>query len=568
MTIRSMPWAPIGLGLLATTLAAPTFAADAAAGKATFKQQCALCHTAEPGDNGGAQGPDLSGVFGRRAASDSRFSYTAALKGSGLSWDGATLDRFLASPTTAVPGSSMVIPLASASDRANVIAYFQSVANVASAGSASTSGSGAASTSRSVADWKNDFPGRPHRIDVATLPPPFVTPSVRNSPRVVDRPANAKPRLPPGFKFEVFASDLRGPRRMVVAANGDVLITETQGGRLSVMRPTGDGGKAQSISVFADGLRQPFGITFYPDAKNAQWLYVAETHRVIRYRYKAGDQKASGAPEVVVADLPAGGGHFTRDVVFSPDGKRMFVSVGSASNVAESLSRKTPDDIKAWEATHGLGAAWDAETNRAAVLVYDVGAEQPGKLFATGIRNCVSLAIQPKTGDVWCTTNERDLLGDDLVPDYSTRVKEGGFYGWPWYYMGHYEDPRLKGQRPDLAGKAIVPDVPLQAHSAADNLAFYTATSGASAFPKEYVGDAFIVLHGSWNRAFRTGHKIVRARMKDGVPTGEYEDFLTGFILDDGNAWARPVAAAVMNDGSLLMSEDGNNLVYRISYAR
>jgi len=202
------------------------------------------------------------------------------------------------------------------------------------------------------------------------------------------------------------------------------------------------------------------------------------------------------------------------------------------------------------------------------VLVFEVGSNAPGKVFASGIRNCVSLAIQPKTGDLWCTTNERDLLGDNLVPDYSTRVKEGAFYGWPWYYMGSHEDPRLKGDRPDLTGKVTVPDVPLQAHSAADNLVFYTATSGASAFPAEYVGDAFIVLHGSWNRSFRTGHKIVRARMKDDVPTGEYEDFLTGFILDDGNAYARPVAAAVMKDGSMLMSEDGNNIVYRIAYSR
>jgi glucose/arabinose dehydrogenase len=179
----------------------------------------------------------------------------------------------------------------------------------------------------------------------------------------------------------------------------------------------------------------------------------------------------------------------------------------------------------------------------------------------------VSLAIQPGTGSLWCTTNERDGLGDDLVPDYSTRVSEGGFYGWPWYYMGKYEDPRLKGDRPDLAGRAIVPDVPLQAHSAAVNLVFYTATSGASAFPPEYVGDAFIVLHGSWNRATRTGHKVVRARMNGGVPTGEYEDFITGFIRDDGSAWARPAAAAVMNDGSLLISDDSANLVYRVSYS-
>jgi len=569
MTTRLPSRALIVAMLLAPTLSAPALAADAAAGKATFKQQCALCHTAEPGDGGGAQGPDLSGVFGRKSASDSRFSYTRAMKSARLTWDAATLDRFLASPTTVVPGSSMVIPLSSAPDRENVIAYFQSVASVASAGSSGAPSARATSApSTSAADWKNDFPGRVHRIDVAKLPPPFQTPSARNFPRVVDRPANAKPALPAGFKFEIFAGNLRGPRRMVVAANGDVLITETQGGRVSVMRPSIDGRKARSISVFAEGLRQPFGISLYPDAMNAQWLYVAETHRVIRFPYATGDQKASAAPEVVVAGLPGGGGHYTRDVVFSLDGKRMFVSVGSESNVAEGLSAKTPDEIKAWEAEHGLGAAWGRETNRAAVLVYDVGANQPGKIYATGIRNCVSLAIQPKTGDLWCTTNERDLLGDDLVPDYSTRVKEGGFYGWPWYYMGSNEDPRHKGRRPDLAGKVIVPDVPLQAHSAADNLAFYTATSGSSAFPKEYVGDAFIVLHGSWNRAFRTGHKIVRAPIKDGVPTGEYVDFLTGFILDDGDAWARPVAATVMNDGSLLMSEDGNNYVYRISYGR
>jgi glucose/arabinose dehydrogenase len=562
----------VSIGLVSTSLAllaatAPARGADSAAGRATFKQQCGLCHTAEPGDNGGAQGPDLTGLFGRKAASNPRFSYSTALKNSGLTWDATTLDRFLASPTTVVPGSSMVIPLATDSDRENVIAYLRSVKS-ASASQSSTGSAAADSLSKGVADWRNDKPGRVHRIDVDKLPAPFATPAARNAPKVVARPAGAQLALPPGFKIEVFATRLTGPRRMVVAANGDVLITETQGGRVSVMRPSADNSKAASVTAFAEGLRQPFGLTFYPDAKNPQWLYVAETHRVIRYPYKTGDQKASGAAEVVVADLPAGGGHFSRDVVFSPDGKRMLVSVGSASNIAEGMSRKRPAEIQAWEAEHGLGAAWDKETNRAVVLVFEVGANKPGKIFASGIRNCVSLAIQPKTGDLWCTTNERDLLGDDLVPDYSTRVKEGGYYGWPWYYMGHHEDPRLKGQRPDLAGKAIVPDVPLQAHSAADNLVFYTATSGASAFPQEYVGDAFIVLHGSWNRTFRTGHKIVRARIKDGVPTGEYEDFLTGFILDDGNAWARPVAAAVMNDGSLLMSEDGNNTVYRISYSR
>jgi glucose/arabinose dehydrogenase len=238
------------------------------------------------------------------------------------------------------------------------------------------------------------------------------------------------------------------------------------------------------------------------------------------------------------------------------------------SNVAETMPKKNAAEVKAWDAEHGLGAAWGQETNRAAVLVYDVGGDKRGKMFATGLRNCVSLARHPATDDLWCTVNERDLLGDDLVPDYSTRVREGGFYGWPWYYLGNHEDPRLKGERPDLAGKALMPDLLYQAHSAALHLTFYPATSGRSAFPAEYVGDAIVALHGSWNRGFRTGYKLVRARMKNGLPTGDYEDFLTGFIVDDGNVWGRPVATAVMQDGSLLMSDDAGDRIYRISYAR
>jgi glucose/arabinose dehydrogenase len=201
------------------------------------------------------------------------------------------------------------------------------------------------------------------------------------------------------------------------------------------------------------------------------------------------------------------------------------------------------------------------------VLVFDVGSNKPGKPFATGIRNCVALAMQ-STGDLWCTTNERDALGDNLVPDYSTRVKEGGFYGWPWYYMGNKEDPRHAGERPDLAGKTITPDVPYQAHSAAVGFSFYTASNGKSAFPAEYNGDAFAVFHGSWNRASRTGHKVVRVPMKSGKPTGEYVDFLTGFITADGKPWARPSSIAELPDGSLLLTDDDGNLIYRISYSR
>ena len=254
--------------------------------------------------------------------------------------------------------------------------------------------------------------------------------------------------------------------------------------------------------------------------------------------------------------------------LFSPNGKRMYVAVGSTTNVAEQMPKKSMADIKAWEAEHGLGALWDLEADRAAVLVYEVGSDKPGKIFAAGLRNCVSVTLQPKTNDLWCTVNERDLLGDDLVPDYSTRVKQGGFYGWPWYYLGDNEDPRLKGERPDLRGKNIMPDVLFQAHSAALHLTFYPKGSGDAAFPAEYTGDAIVAFHGSWNRNFRTGYKLVRIRMKNGVPSNEYEDFLTGFIVDDGNVWGRPVATTVMKDGSLLVSDDGANQIHRIYYQR
>jgi glucose/arabinose dehydrogenase len=355
---------------------------------------------------------------------------------------------------------------------------------------------------------------------------------------------------------------------MAVAPNGDVFISETTAGRVKVLRPSADGSTA-AVTVFAQGLLQPYGIALQPAGPNPQWVYVAETNRVVRYPYKVGETVAAGLPEVIVPQLsPVGGGHYTRDIVFAPDGKRFWVSVGSQSNVAEDISKKSAAEAAAWEKQHGLGAAWGNEENRAAVRVFDVGGDTAGRTWATGIRNCVGMTLQPATGAIWCATNERDMLGDNLVPDYATSVKQGAYYGWPWYYMGTNEDPRLKGHRPDLAGKATVPDVPFTAHSAATNIQFYNATSGASAFPREYVGDAFAVLHGSWNRAFRTGHKIVRLPMKDGKATGEYVDFLTGFITEDGNAWGRPVALSVMKDGSLLLADDGANLVYRISYAK
>ncbi len=553
------------LVLLAFLASLPAAAADSAAGRQVFRDRCVLCHSAEQGDNGGGEGPSLAHAFGHQAGSNPAFSYTAALRASGLHWDAATLDRFLTNPTAVVPGSAMPLALSDAVERANVVAYLQSVDSMA-APAVATAPPFIAPTGNG--DWKQDRPGRVHRIVLASLPAPFASAAANNHPQVVGRPASAVLHVPAGFQAAEFASHLLGPRKMLVAANGDILVTEPSAGRISVIHPSADGTHAASVEVYAEGLNRPFGLTFYPNAAHPQWLYVGETNRLIRYAYRTGDVKARAALEVVVPELPSGRGHYTRDVAFSADGTRLFVSVGSGSNVAEEISKKTLADAQSFDAEHGFGAAWDQETNRADVLVFDAAAPGAPRVYATGIRNCVSLTVQPANGALWCTTNERDNLGDDLVPDYSTRVTEGGFYGWPWYYMGSHQDPRLAGDRLDLAGKVLVPDVPYQAHSAALNLMFYTASTGSSAFPAEYVGDGFATFHGSWNRAFRTGHKVVRVRMKNDVPTGEYDDFLTGFIVDDVSAWGRPVGLAELADGSVLVSEDGGNQIFRISYHR
>lgn len=563
--------------LAAITCAQAAQAADPNAGKTFFGQQCALCHSAAPGDNGGAQGPLLHSVFGRKAASEG-FSYSQAMRDSGLTWDAETLDRFLSSPSAVVPGSSMVIPIQDQEARENVIAYFEALSDGSfkeeergPGGFAGFSAPPPAEPPKGDPDWEKDKPGRVHKIDLDKLPEPFETASAVNFPTVIPRPEGAELMLPDGFKAETFATGLQGPRAMVLAPNGDIFIAETQSGRISVMRPSADGSKAEDITAFAQGVIQPLGIAFYPAGDNPEWVYIAEMNRVVRYPYQVGDTVARGVPEVVVPQLsPVGGGHYTRDMAFSPDGKRLYVSVGSQSNVAEDISKKTPAEVKAWEAERGLGAAWGTEENRASIMVFEVGNEQAsGKLFANGIRNCVGLTVQAETGDVWCTTNERDQLGDDLVPDYSTRVPEGSFFGWPWYYLGDNEDPRLAGHRPDLVGKISKPDVPFRAHSASVDLEFYPLKpSGKSAFPKKYAGQGFAVLHGSWNRAHRTGHKIVQLPIENGVPTGEYIDFMVGFIAEDGSPWGRPVAIVVAQDGSLLLSDDGSNMVYRISYEK
>ncbi|WP_316164319.1 MULTISPECIES: sorbosone dehydrogenase family protein [unclassified Bradyrhizobium] len=406
--------------------------------------------------------------------------------------------------------------------------------------------------------WQGDAPGTIRLIRPEDLPKPGATASAANVSRVMHRPASAVPKVIDGFKIALFAEGLSGPRILRTAPNGDIFVAETRAGRVRVLRPSEDGSKVASSEIFADRLGHPFGIAFYPSS-DPQWIYVASTERVMRFPYRAGDMKAQGPLQVVVPDLPAGYGHSTRDIVFTRDDKRMLVSVGSTGNVGEALGEPT-GGVSAWIKAHPLGAAWGGEADRASVLAFDPDGKNRS-LFATGIRNCVGLAIQPATGTPWCSTNERDGLGDDLVPDYVTRVKEGGFYGWPWYYIGDNPDPRHAGERPDLKGRITVPDVLLQPHSASLGLTFYDG----NLFPPEYRGDAFAAEHGSWNRSKRTGYKVIRVRLKDGVPTGEYEDFVTGFVVNDREVWGRPVGVTVARDGSLLISEDGNSTIWRVS---
>ncbi|MCC8939142.1 sorbosone dehydrogenase family protein [Bradyrhizobium sp. Arg68] len=406
-------------------------------------------------------------------------------------------------------------------------------------------------------DWQRDKPGTIRLITPQDLPKPGATPSSSNAPRVTTRPASVVPQVPAGFKIELFASGLSGPRIIRTAPNGDIFVVETSQGRIRVLRSAAGASKPATNETYATGLSRPFGIAFFPNGDNPQWLYVANTDSVVRFAYRSGDLKASGKPETVASLPHSYFGHSTRDIVFTPDNKRMLVSVGSVGNAGEGLGRAP----EGWSTERPLGAAWGAETDRAAVLAFDPDGKNQ-KLFATGIRNCVGLAIQPGSGTPWCSTNERDSRGDNLVPDYVTRIREGAFYGWPWFYIGGNEDPAHVGARPDLKDKVTIPDVLLQAHSASLGITFYTGSN----FPTEYRGDGFAAEHGSWNRSRRTGYKVIRIRLKDGVPTGEYEDFVTGFVIGDNEVWGRPVGVTVANDGALLVSEDGNGTIWRISH--
>jgi glucose/arabinose dehydrogenase len=392
------------------------------------------------------------------------------------------------------------------------------------------------------ASYATEKPGTWRKITPADLPKPFATTSANNRARIVPRPADAWPQALPGFKVELFASGLDTPREIRTAPNGDLFVMESDKGEILVFRGMTPEGKPQQQSVFATGLKQSFGMAFYPPGNNPQYVYAASTDSVVRFPYKSGDLKASGPAETMITGIPRGG-HWTRDLAFSPDGKRLFVSVGSGSNIDD------PD-------TH------PGEHDRAAIREYTPDGKFV-KLYASGIRNPVGIAINPVTGELWCSTNERDALGDNLVPDYITHVQEGAFYGWPYYYMGSNPDPRLNGAHPELKGKVTVPDVLLQPHNASLELTFYSG----SQFPAEYNGDIFAAEHGSWNKAMRAGYEVIRIPLKDGhASSGAYEDFLTGFVTPSGEVWGRPVGVATATDGSLMVTDDGSKSIWRVSY--
>ena len=406
--------------------------------------------------------------------------------------------------------------------------------------------------------WRHDAPGVRRLItadDIAAAG--AETRSAGNSPQTVAQPDGALPQVKDGFTIEPVMSGLGSPRTLLFAPNGDLFVANSFAGEIVALR-FADG---QAVPVkgwtFARNLDQPYGLAFYPP-EDPRWLYVATTTGLIRYPY-AGGLTAEGRGEVLFNDMPDGG-HWTRSIAFSGDGSTLYYSVGSQSNVAEDMGATPPGGLAAWQANEAPGATWGDEAGRAQVYAMDPDGTNR-RVLATGLRNCSGLAVQPATDTAWCSVNERDALGNDIPFDYVTSVRDGAFYGWPWFYIGANPDPRHHGARGDLADAVTVPDVLLQSHSAPLNLAFYDS----DAWGADYRGDAFVALHGSWNRDPRTGYKIVRLLFENGEPTGVYEDFVTGFVRDDRAVWGRPVGVAVSPDGALYFSEDGNGTIWRVT---
>lgn len=375
-----------------------------------------------------------------------------------------------------------------------------------------------------------------------TLPPPYATESKTKNSKVIGWPEGKMPTAPEGFTVTKFADGFENPRWTYIAPNNDIFVVESgtrsSKNQITVLRDKDKDGKFETREVFIDGLNKPFGMLVLKD-----FFYIANTDGLYQYPYKNNPLKLE-TKGVKILELPAGGynNHWTRNLLANADGTKIYVSVGSGSNVAE----------------NGI----DKEIRRACIL--EINPDGTGeKIYASGLRNPVGMDWNPANKELWTAVNERDELGDDLVPDYITSVKKDGFYGWPYSYFGNILDPRMKGQGKDLAAKAIVPDVPVGSHTASLGLAFYNK----SAFPAKYKNGAFVGQHGSWNRSKISGYKVLFVPFANGKPSGKPEDFLTGFISNDEKAevYGRPVAVTVMNDGSLLVNDDSGNTIWKVT---
>jgi glucose/arabinose dehydrogenase len=367
------------------------------------------------------------------------------------------------------------------------------------------------------------------------LPAPFATKSSGNPPEDTTPPQGFLPTVPQGFRVNIFAAEFKEPRWLTVAPNGDIFLADSGAGKIFILRDPQHTGGAQQREIFATGVNRPYGIVFHDD-----YVYIGATNALLRFHYDPKTSKRLGDAEKLM-DLPHGG-HWTRGLVFSADGKHLFISIGSESNI----------NI-------------ESDSRRAAITICDPDGKN-AHLYATGLRNPSAIALEPTTGQLWAVVNERDGLGDDLPPDYFTAVKEGGFYGWPYSYIGDNVDPRVNPQKPDLVAKAVIPDVLLGSHRAPLQFAFYTGTH----FPEMYRGGAFIAEHGSWNRSVRAGYQITFVPFKDGKPSGDPQPFLTGLVPDPAksNVYGRPVGVTVAPDGALLVSDDSAGRVYRVTAAR
>ena len=376
------------------------------------------------------------------------------------------------------------------------------------------------------------------------LPAPYATKSTAKVYSLVEWPENTKPKAPEGFTVSKFADGFDNPRWTYIAPNGDFFVVESNtrnsANKITLLRDQNNDGTFEVRETFLENLNQPFGMLVVGKS-----FYVANTDGLYKYPYTEGQTSLKDVEGTKIVDLPAGGynNHWTRNIITNDARNKIYISVGSASNVGE----------------YGM----EEEKRRANIL--EVNLDGTGeKIYASGLRNPVGMDWNPITGELWTAVNERDKLGDNLVPDYITSVKKGGFYGWPYSYYGQIEDPRMKGKADSLVDKAIMPDVPVGSHTASLGFTFYTANQ----FPKKYKNGAFIGQHGSWNRSKFSGYKVTFVPFSEGKPTGKQQDFLNGFIANEseGTVYGRPVGVTVTPNGALLVNDDTGNTIWKISY--